>query len=59
MNLQKAVELFTPYANAILGDETGKEAERINSLVIETLGGKESDWLFDNWDSVLRKLEEL
>jgi len=51
--LEAMLALFAPHAAAILGDETGSEAERIASLVLESLDSAAADWLFDNWDSVL------
>ena len=58
MNLQKAVELFAPYVNAILGDETGAEAERANDQVTSQISSNDADWIGDNWDLILEKLEK-
>lgn len=54
--LESMLELLAPHAAAILGDDTGSEAERIMALVIEQLDSAAADWLFDNWDSVLEGL---
>jgi len=54
--LNRMIALFQPYAAAIKADETGAEAERANTLVLEQLTSPEADWLFDNWDAVLNAL---
>ena len=54
--LDRMVELFAPYAQAIKSDETGAEAERVNNLILPTLGDEDADWLFANWDAVLGAL---
>ena len=53
--LDTMLALFQPHAAAILGDETGAEAERVVTLVLESIGDDNpaADWLFENWDSVL------
>lgn len=58
MNLQKAVELFTPYANTILGDETGAEVEKANDQIISQIASDDADWIYENWDIILKKLEK-
>jgi hypothetical protein len=55
--LENIISLLQPYAAAILSDETGEDTERIMAQVLDDLDSDTADWLFDNWESILGKLD--
>jgi hypothetical protein len=55
--LENIISLLRPYAAAIVSDETGEDTERIMAQLLDDLDSDTADWLFDNWDSVLGRLD--
>ena len=55
--LENIISLLRPYAAAIVSDEAGEDTERIMAQLLDDLDSDTADWLFDNWDSVLGRLD--